>query len=177
MSRPNRWPRIIVVIGLGMILGGCAGPASREGMTVTGATVTKSSSTVSVRVTGGVDEAQGPNVGNDDMKAAIEASIRSSGLFRSIASPDRGDYDLAVFITRIDRPSIGLNFTVEMEAGWSLTRVADRAVLMRKVVKSTATATFSDAVAGATRIRLAVEGAARNNIEAGLQAVGALDLR
>lgn len=137
----------------------------------------KSSSTVSVQVTGGMNEAEGPTVGNDDMKAAIEASIRNSGLFRSISATNGGDYDLSVFITRIERPSFGFHFTVGMEAGWTLTRAADKTILLRKAVTSTATATFSDAAAGATRIRLAVEGAARNNIADGMQAVGALDLR
>jgi hypothetical protein len=63
-----------------------------------------------------------------------------------------------------------------METGWSLTRLADRSVLMRKSVKSSGTASMSDAFAAVTRLRLAVEAAARDNISQGLKAVSELDL-
>jgi hypothetical protein len=47
---------------------------------------------------------------------------------------------------------------------------------MRKAVKSAYTARLSDAFEGVTRLRLAVEGAVRQNITEGLQAIAALPL-
>ena len=63
-----------------------------------------------------------------------------------------------------------------METAWSLTKVSDRLVAMRKSVKSSGTATMSDAFAAVTRLRLAVEAASRNNIEQGIKAIAELNL-
>ena len=79
-------------------------------------------------------------------------------------------------ITQLNKPTFGLSFTVEMEAGWSLTKVSDKSVVMRKAIKSSHTATMSDAAVGVTRLKMAVEGAARNNIAQGLQAIAELNL-
>jgi hypothetical protein len=69
-----------------------------------------------------------------------------------------------------------LNFTVALEAGWSLVRTSDSKVVLRQVIKSSHTATMGDSFAGVKRLQLAVEGAARANIEQGLAAIAALDL-
>ena len=53
---------------------------------------------------------------------------------------------------------------------------ADKSVVMKKTIKSSSTATFGDAAAAVTRIRLAVEGAAKKNIELGLQEISSLSL-
>jgi nicotinamide mononucleotide (NMN) deamidase PncC len=63
-----------------------------------------------------------------------------------------------------------------MEAGWKLTKVADNSVVMREAITSTYTANMSESFVGVTRLRLAVEGAARSNIAQGMQAVAALNL-
>ena len=76
----------------------------------------------------------------------------------------------------MSKPIFGMSFTVELETAWSLNKRSDNSVAMRKVIKSSHTATMSDAVAGVTRLRLAVEGAARANIAQGLKAISDLDL-
>jgi len=82
-----------------------------------------------------------------------------------------GDYELAVTVTQLDKPLFGGSFTVTMETAWSLTRSSDRAVIMRKAVRGSHTATMSDAFVGATRLRLALEGAVRDSITQGLLAI------
>lgn len=68
-------------------------------------------------------------------------------------------------------------FTVDLEAGWSLTSASDRVVLLRKVIKTSGTATMGEAFVGMTRLRLAAGAAARSNIQQGLADIAALDLR
>jgi hypothetical protein len=70
----------------------------------------------------------------------------------------------------------GGTFNVDLEAAWSLVRVADKRAAWRQVIKTTGTATMSDSVIGMERLRLAVEAAARANIQQGLAAVATLSL-
>jgi hypothetical protein len=162
-----------------LLLTGCASPASREAMTVPAATTTKKfPSSVTVTVTGGSETGamDSSNISNADFKAAIEKSIADTALFKSVVQGKGGDVELNVMIAKISKPVFGFTFTVDLEAGWSLVRASDKVVLMRKSISSSFTATTSDAFAAVTRLRLAVEGAARQNIIQGLQAVSALDL-
>ena len=179
MTGFKRIANTLCVSVMALTIAACATPANRAAMTVASVpTAKKFQSSASVHVTGGADAAanQGPTIGNEELKAAIEDSIKNSKLFKTVAQGRGGDYELNVFITKIDRPLGGFSMTVNMEAGWSVTRVLDKSVVLRKVIDSSYTATMSDSVAGHTRIRLAVEGAARNNINKGLEAVSALDL-
>jgi len=63
-----------------------------------------------------------------------------------------------------------------MEAGWSLIDAKNKKIVMKESIKSTYTASLSESVIGATRYRLAVEGAARENIRLGLIAISKLKL-
>ena len=161
-------------------LSGCASTATREAMLV-GAPATRNYPySVSVQTRGGTETSAttGSTVSNEELKAAVEGSIMQSKLFKSVVQGGNGDYEITVIVTQLTKPVFGASFTVEMEAGWALTKVSDKAVVLRKVVKSAHTATLDDAIVGATRMRIAVEGAARKNIAQGLQAIadlGALD--
>lgn len=161
-------------------LTGCASTATREAMSV-GAPATKSYPySVSVQTRGGTETTAmtGSTISNEELKAAIESSIVDSKLFRSVVQGGDGDYELTVTVTQLTKPVFGASFTVDLETGWALAKGSDKTVVMRKGIKSSHTATLDDAVVGATRMRLAVEGAARKNIAQGLQAIaeiGALD--
>lgn len=161
------------------VLSGCASPASRESMAPPAVAVTKKLPyTVSVDAQGGSETGamDSSNISNADLKAAIESSITQASLFKGVVQGKGGDYDLTVTITQLSKPSFGASFTVDMEAGWTLTKASDKSVVLRKLVKSSHTATMGDSLAGVTRLRLAVEGAARSNITQGLQAIAALSL-
>ncbi len=69
-----------------------------------------------------------------------------------------------------------MSFTIDMEMAWSLVNARTGDIVMRESIKSSYTATAGDAFAAVTRIRLAVEGAAQNNIRQGLQKIAALSL-
>jgi hypothetical protein len=174
-------PHVLALLFAALVLAltGCASPASREAMTVpASATTNKFPNSVTAAVTGGSETGamDSSNISNADFKAAIEKSIVDTALFKTVVQGKGGDYELNVMITKLSKPLFGASFTVELEAGWSLIRSSDKAVMMRKSISSTSTATMGDAFAGVTRLRLAVEGAARQNIIQGLQAISALDL-
>jgi hypothetical protein len=156
------------------LLTGCASPASKENMEAPAlATAKQYPYSVSVTTRGGseTDAAGSSNVSDADLKAAIEASISKSKLFKTIVPGKGGDYELNVGVTEMKKPLFGGSFTVEMEAAWSLTKVSDKSVVLRKSVRSSHTATMSDAFVGVKRLQLAVEGAVRNNISQGLTAL------
>jgi methionine-rich copper-binding protein CopC len=160
-------------------LAGCAAPAHKENMSAApAAAVKKLPYSVRVETRGGSETGvmDSSNVSNADLKAALEASIAKSGLFKTVMQGKDGEYELTVTVTSLDKPIFGGAFTVTLETGWSLVKTSDKSVAMRKAVKSSHTASFSDSIVGVTRLRLALEGAVRNNITEGLQAISALPI-
>src|SRR5690349_14895240 len=98
----NKLARLAGTITLAVavaVLAGCAAPAHKENMAA-GAIATSKKLPYSVRVeakggneTGVMDSS---NVSNADLKAAIESSITSSNLFKSVVQGKDGDYELTV---------------------------------------------------------------------------------
>jgi hypothetical protein len=178
----NTLARLVGTLGMAAAvagLAGCAAPAMTENMAAAPiASSKKLPYSVSVDTRGGAATGamDSSNVSNGDLKAAIETSIQQSNLFRSVVQGKTGDYELTVTVTQLTKPVFGASFTVTIETGWSLVRRSDQAVVLRKAVNSVHTAQMSDSIVGATRMRLAVEGAVRKNITEGLQAIAALPI-
>jgi hypothetical protein len=161
------------------VLTGCASPAQVSNMKTTPAIDGKKfARAIKVEVKGGAEteSISSSNVSNADLKAAIESSIESSGLFKSIVQGKDGDYELSVTVTQLNKPLFGASFTVTMETAWSLVKISDKSIAMRKVILSSHTASIGDAFVGVTRLRLAVEGAVQDNIKQGLEAISKLTL-
>ena len=172
--------RAATAITMVAMLAGCASSANWEAMTPTAvATTKKLPQTVSVKTSGGsaTGAMDSSSIGNDDLKAAIEKSITQSKLFAAVVPVGGEDYELSVAITRLSKPTFGLAFTVEMEAGWVLVKRSDKTMVWRKSVQSSYTASMSDAFVGVKRLQMAVEGAARQNIEQGLKAIESAEIR
>jgi hypothetical protein len=162
-----------------VVIGGCASPAKWEAMTIGEPLPVKPiGATVSVDTGGGAETDAGgvANVSDADFKAAIENSIAKTNLFKSVVQGKGGDYELYVVISETRKPFWGTSMTVDMEAGWSLVKAADRSVVMRKVIKSSHTTGPFESFLAATRLRMALEGAAQSNIEQGLGAIAELGL-
>jgi hypothetical protein len=133
---------------------------------------------VSVNVLGGketsaMDKSQ---ISNETFMQAIADSLYKSGLFSKIIHGKNADYLLNVMIFNLAQPSFGFSFTVKMEAVWSLAHADSKKVLMRESVRSSFTATTGDAFAGVTRLRIATEGAAQENIRLGIKKLSQLNL-
>jgi hypothetical protein len=168
-----------VLVAAASLLTGCASPTTSQGMTPASIqTTNKHPQSVSVTVTGGKEtESTGKSQISDSAFAqAITDSINKSKTFSSVIQGKGADYVLSVTIFNMDQPSFGLSFTVKMEAGWSLKRADTGAVVWQESIKSEHTATTSDAFAGVERLKLATEGAAKNNIAQGLGKISALKL-
>jgi hypothetical protein len=167
------------IVAVVAVLSGCAAPASKESMAVPAAAVsTRFPYSVSVVTRGGADTGamDSSNIADADLKVAIESSITQTRLFKAVVQGKSGDYDLAVTVFRLTKPSFGASFTVDLEVGWVLTKTSDKSILLRKSIRSAHTASMGDSLVGVTRLRLAVEGAARANITQGLQAIAELNL-
>ena len=174
-----RWLAIAATLSAVVGLTGCATAAHPENMASAPLQTTKKLPyTVSVDTRGGSETGamDSSNIGNADLKAAIEKSIAQSSLFKSVVQGRNGDYELTVTVNQLQKPLFGGSFTVMLETGWSLVRASDKQIVLRKAVRSEHTATMSDSLVGATRLRLAVEGAVRKNISEGMQSIADLPI-
>ncbi len=170
----------LVAIGVAgaAFLGGCASPATSTGMIpVTFENATQHPKSASVKVGGGSETSSlgKSQIADADFAAALVESINKSKTFAKVIQGNGADYLLSVTIVSMDQPSFGLSFTVKMETVWTLTR-ADGSAVWKESIKSEHTATTGDAFAGVTRLKLANEGAARNNIAMGLSKIAKLRL-
>lgn len=177
----NNLPRIsaLVISAAALLFGGCATPSkSTEMVAALAAPVTKHPQTLSVKVSGGSETSKmgASKISDDDFAEAIRASITQAGLFSKISPAEASDYNLDVQIVRLDQPMVGLAMTVTMEATWRLTKRNNQQVVWQKAVVTPFTAKMGDAFAGVTRLRLANEGAARENIKEAIGQMGALTL-
>ena len=103
--------------------------------------------------------------------------IRAKGIFPGTAEFDNTPYFLDVRITKVDTPSFSVYMTVGMNAVWSLYRTAEKAELLHEKIYSTYTGgMFEGGIHGANRVRVAMEGATRENIRIGVEMLETLDL-
>jgi hypothetical protein len=170
--------RMLVLCACAALLGGCATGASHEAMVPTIAAANKHPQSVSLEVTGGQDtDALGKSqVSNESFAQALEQAITQSQTFSRVIKGSGQDYRLSVVIAGLEQPSFGLSFTVKMEAGWTLKRADTGATVWQESIRSEHTAGAGDAFAGVVRLRMATEGAARNNISQGLSRISQLKL-
>ena len=121
----------------------------------------------------------GTRISNAAFRAALEESVRISGLFKVGISGTDSDYQLnAKIVSQKDNSTLGFatNMTSTLNVEYVLTRRSDSKVLMRKTVRSSSTATMGDSLIGVNRYKKAVEGAAQNNIRQALRSISQLDL-
>ena len=184
MKKTNRshislYSLLVLICACAAVLGGCATGASYEAMvppTVTA--VKKHPQSVSVEVSGGQEtDAMGKSqVSNESFAQALEQAITQSQTFAQVTKGAGQQYKLSVVIAGLDQPSFGFSFTVKMEAGWTLKRADTGATVWQESIRSEYTAGAGDAFAGVVRLRMATEGAARNNISQGLSKISQLNL-
>jgi len=161
-------------------LSGCAASASKSvGMTAENIDVqNRQPYSVQVQVSGGHDTGalERSQISNEAFAEALVTSIEKSKLFTEIKQDENADYLLHVVLLDLEQPMFGGAFEVRMEAAWMLINRSNGETVWKKSIKSQHTAGVSDAFAGVTRIRLATEGAAKNNITQGIDLLSKLDL-
>lgn len=161
----------MVLMGTIVLFSGCVPMASKEGSIAHNIpNLTTHQNTLAVSAHSGNE-----NITDEDFTKAIEQSIVENSLFTKVINGSGSDYLLEVAMISMEKPSFGVDFTVNMEAAWSLKDQSNK-IIMRKSIKSSHTATFGDAFAAQVRIRLAMEGAIRENIRLGLLDISTLKL-
>ena len=175
----NRYLRLIPLFVAIVWLVGCASPAIKEELVIddTSFGITHPYSVSVIAGGGGETSATDyTNISNEDLAGAIEESIIKSKLFSSVVQGDSADYKLSVYLVSMSKPMFGFSFTIDMEMAWSLVNTKSGDAVMRESIKSSHTGTAGEAFAAVTRIRIAVEGAAEDNIRQGLKKIAALPL-
>ncbi len=166
---------IVSVVGLS----GCASPVSKKSVVVHSIPgVQEHQSTVSINTQGGSETSalDSSNISDSEFEKAIEESVIANKVFSRVVHGDDSDYLLNVTIVSMSKPLFGSSFTVDMEAAWSFSNPQNEEFLLKKLVTSSHTVTMGEAFYGATRLRLAIEGAVRKNIKSGLKSISELPL-
>jgi len=168
----------LILIALTAMTAGCATGAKSSAMVVERVGPThRSSADVSVVVSGGKETSSmgGSQISSDAFSQALSDSIEKSNLFTKVSAAG-ARYKLAAFIGKVDQPMLGFSMTVKMEVSYTLTDTKAVAAVWTKNIASEYTAKVSDAFAGVERLRLANEGAAKENIRLALDEIAALNV-
>jgi len=110
-----------------------------------------------------------------DLAKALVESINKSRVFSRVIPGTGADYVLQVAIISIEQPTFGGTLKVKMEAAWTLRR-GDGTVVWQEAIQSMHLVTVGEEFVAATRLRVATEGAARENIKQGLAKISRLNL-
>jgi len=159
---------LIVVAGLS----GCASPAQVGGMTAThidlakAAANTQTKNNISLNNVSGGSETNPlwvSKVADADFKLALEKSLKDAMLLSSTVNDSK--YLLEVKLVSLDQPLFGLDLQVTAIVEYILKTKSTGQVIYIKTLTTPFTATFSDSAIAIQRLRIANEGAVRNNIE------------
>lgn len=162
--------KILLPLFLMLSLAACAAPARVSQMVVhdpvaQGADKSNLADAVSIgSVSGGKETSPlwKSEVSTADFQSALEGSLRSQGI---LSKEEKGKYILEANLLGMSQPSFGFDFEVTMHANYSLLDAATGEPILQETVTSAYTATVDDALLGVERLKLANEGAARNNIK------------
>lgn len=168
----------LILLAAAALTAGCATASRSDDMVATPAAVVhRNSGSVSVAVAGGkeTNPMWTSQISSDAFAQALRDSIQKAGLFGSVT--DAGaNYRLNAFLGKVDQPMFGLSFTVKMEVSYTLVDTRSGKTVWQQDVASQYTAHPSDAFAAVKRLRLANEGAARENIQQAIAEMSALSL-
>lgn len=164
--------RIWLAFGIVLVLTGCSSvPRSTEMIPEGFDLVTKHASSVSVNVEGGVEE-DSPWISNQEIQKAVEESILQSKVFSTIVQGEKADYRLDIFLgdARLPLPPhAGLSLTTQMDIIWNLSEVDSGKTIWQEIVTTSYTATMGDSIFVVSRMRMASENAAKENIKKGVE--------
>ena len=101
-------------------------------------------------------------ISNENFKEALSKSLKNSGI--EAENPDQARYVLSASIRKVDQPWFGFDMTVDTVISYILTDKASSTVLLNQEVGASHTADFTETLYGPSRLRLANEGSAKQNI-------------
>jgi hypothetical protein len=178
----KRYSLLAIPMGLTVALcwSGCATPTQTSAMVALPQLedVHQSPSSLAVSVMGGRETSAvgASQISNQDFAQALKDSISKANLFSGIGEVDGSRYQLNAFISRVNQPMMGFSMTVTMEVSYNLVDSQSKKSIWEKSIVSEHTAAAGEAFAGVKRLRLATEGAARQNIESLIRELAKLHL-
>jgi len=102
--------------------------------------------------------------------------IGADGVFSGTDNSNDAPYFLSIRVIKVETPSFSMRMTVSMNAIWSLYRTAENIELLHENIYSTYTGgVFEGGISGANRVRVAMEGAERENIRIGIGMLESVD--
>lgn len=158
-----------LIVSLSCIsLSGCGINASVEPMTYTYTATQKPANhrllnSIGVaEVSGGheINPLLGSEISDNSFREALEKSLQNSKLYQQNPS---ANYLLNAKIMRFERPVIGFDFKATLTVNYKLINTKNNTTVYSKTITSSHTATVKDAFVGVTRLKLANEGAAKEN--------------
>ena len=160
----------LLIITTALELTGCASNASVDQMVYKSNTSEKPQKVTLVNniavstVTGGTET--NPlwisKINDANFKSALEQSLQQANLYHVINGEK---YQLQANLLKVEQPFIGLNFKVVCYAHYKLKDKKSNKVIFDKDITSSYTATFNDSPIGMVRLKIANEGAARENFQ------------
>jgi hypothetical protein len=158
----------------GLLTTGCSTTTkSRAMIPATISAANRTSLPVQAVVAGGArtDPYGRSGITNETFREALESSLVQCGIFRSAGN---GGYVVEAFIADIDQPVLGISMRVNLDISYALRRGGS--TIWRKGIRSTYEAPYGAHFADAVRLRIATEGAARENIASLIRELDSLKL-
>ncbi|MFZ2314532.1 MAG: hypothetical protein WAW86_02595 [Gammaproteobacteria bacterium] len=160
----------LLIISSSIVLTGCASNASSEQMTYQ---VSPSAKPQNTRLADNIDVSQvtgghetnpllASNINDENFQIALKESLKKASLYNKI---NDGKYQLNAHLVKVDRPLFGINLKVICQVHYTLKDNKLSKTIYDKDVTSEYTATIHDSAIALTRLKMANEGAARNNIK------------
>lgn len=164
------------------LVSGCASPARSDQMTVGSSLATRTTLAASplannlavADVTGGKDT--NPmwvsNVSSSDFERALEASLRDAGLLST--NRQGGTHTITAHLLKLDQPLMGASMTVTASVQYAVVERRSGKTVYERTITLPYTAAWNASFLGSERLRLANEGAVRENLQKLVQDLAAL---
>lgn len=174
--------RLLFASVVAIALTGCASSAKIEGMTVSDGQAQALQFDKPLHDNLQLGEVKGgeetnplwtSEIDGPTFQAALQQSLDKAGL---LSASSQAPFALRANLLRVEQPLFGLDFEVTTEVEYTLVETAGGKVLFREVLRTPFTAGVGDAFVAVKRLRLANEGAAKENIAALLKRLSALKI-
>jgi hypothetical protein len=116
----------------------------------------------------------GPSMSPEQLKSALDESIRGDHVFQSVTEIGSADEVLSVDVSGIDDHVVGFQVVVSLVAKWSLFLRGEQDAFWSEIVATKGTAPSPSVAPGDPVFRIALERAAKANIAQGLELVSRL---
>jgi hypothetical protein len=178
-KKHQKRPAALLSAGLALLLlAGCATGAKPKAMVPREFHITgHHAQSIAVTVTGGkkTNPMWKSEISSEDFDQAVRDSITQSGVFALAQTKVPADYALQVNLIKTLSPNAGFSLTVTLLAQWQLSDKAGK-TLLDEYLSTPYTAEVGEAFVAVKRLRLAAEGAARENIKEGLRRLSEMQL-